>query len=211
LQRLLRVTIKIWLKSIKKKRALALGIESPDNEPREVDDVVDFSLQFKYGRKWRHVVRSRKKVKQERFKISQNPVTGVVVEASPLHQLSRTPTPTETTSSIAEATENTEIGESVNNQEQVNLENVGENPILHKSSEKKPALTKEEIEKEWDRGYDAWLGEIPPSNDPRCWHYEFLGEAYLHGMMDGEASMYPYFICEVQSLYEFIGALVHMP
>lgn len=58
-------------------------------------------------------------------------------------------------------------------------------------NEKKPEPSEKTVKEAWDEKYEAWLIENPTrDDDSRYWHYEFLGEAYVHGMMDGEAIGY---------------------
>lgn len=50
---------------------------------------------------------------------------------------------------------------------------------------------KKQIAKSWDENFQAWLKRVPEDEeDERWYHYLFLGEAYVHGMMDGEAMEY---------------------
>jgi len=57
-------------------------------------------------------------------------------------------------------------------------------------AEKEPERTKEQIAKDWKKGFKTWLEEEPKEDDDRYFYYEFFGEAYIHGMMDGEAIEY---------------------
>jgi hypothetical protein len=51
--------------------------------------------------------------------------------------------------------------------------------------------SKEQVAEEWEERFQSWLKEKPEDDcDDRYFYYEFLGEAYIHGMMDGEASMF---------------------
>jgi hypothetical protein len=52
-------------------------------------------------------------------------------------------------------------------------------------------LEREEVANTWDRGFKDWLKKVPEDEDDERWYYyQFLGEAYVHGMMDGEAMEY---------------------
>lgn len=50
---------------------------------------------------------------------------------------------------------------------------------------------KEQIAKDWNENFQAWLKKVPEDEEDERWYdYLFLGEAYVHGMMDGEAMEY---------------------
>jgi hypothetical protein len=60
-------------------------------------------------------------------------------------------------------------------------------PEEHPTNE--PKKTDEEVARDWEQRFKTWLEEKPKEEDDDCYfYYEFLGEAYIHGMMDGEAS-----------------------
>ena len=47
------------------------------------------------------------------------------------------------------------------------------------------------VRPEWDRRFRSWLEELPYDDNDDCYFfYHFLGEAYIHSMMDGEAIRY---------------------
>jgi hypothetical protein len=62
-------------------------------------------------------------------------------------------------------------------------------------------LSKEDIQRQkvlaaeaWNQHYQAWLESEPDHKDHETYHhYEFLGEAYIHGMMDGQAISFQIF------------------
>jgi hypothetical protein len=62
--------------------------------------------------------------------------------------------------------------------------------VILRECKKKKALTELAREREeWEQRFKSWLKEKPDDeDDDRNFYYEFLGEAYIHGMMDGEAS-----------------------
>jgi hypothetical protein len=65
----------------------------------------------------------------------------------------------------------------------------GTSPYTDEGERKR--LEREEVAKAWDQGFKAWLKKVPEDEDDERWYYyQFLGEAYVHGMMDGEAMEY---------------------
>lgn len=65
----------------------------------------------------------------------------------------------------------------------------GTSPYTNEGERKR--LEREEVAKAWDQGFKAWLKKVPEDEDDERWYYyQFLGEAYVHGMMDGEAMEY---------------------
>jgi hypothetical protein len=49
--------------------------------------------------------------------------------------------------------------------------------------------TEEEVARDWEQKFKTWLEEKPKEEDDDSYfYYEFLGEAYIQDMMDGEAS-----------------------
>jgi hypothetical protein len=144
-QRALRVAIKLWSKSARERKEAAEGREPATNingQAGEVDAFLDYHLGLKYGRRWKNIVKAKKRFRHDGWKKGQDKVSSIDID-----------------------------------------------PFM--VLESKPILSRREIEEAWDKRYEAWLNEIPAEDDdPRYWYYEFLGEAYLHGMMDGEASTY---------------------
>lgn len=175
IQRALRVAIKFWSKSTKEKKAAAAGTKLPAAEVREEDVVVDHFLQLRYGRRWKNAVKIKRKARQEKWKEGPDHVLAEAME-TPLPE-SGDISPTSPVPTDSQDTG----GGSKNVEEQVAIE--------AKISQKEEEKAK--VAKKWDEGYEAWVNEVPNSDeDSRYWYYEFLGEAYLHGMMDGEASTY---------------------
>lgn len=66
----------------------------------------------------------------------------------------------------------------------------GASPNLYTDEDEKKRI-REQIARDWDESFQAWLKRVPEDEkDERWFYYQFLGEAYVHGMMDGEAMEY---------------------
>jgi hypothetical protein len=167
-----------------------------------VDPIVKFYITRKYGTRWRRIVKARAQARKEALKVVKDgtPATsdesgasessvedagpsskshdqnGIQGEDAPGEDGRKTPPPKSP-------------GPPPQTPRSIPLpQTPGASPSSDGDEKKR---IKEEVARDWDERFKAWLAKVPEDEeDERWYYYQFLGEAYVHGMMDGEAMEY---------------------
>lgn len=168
-----------------------------------VDPIVRFYITRKYGTRWRRIAKASTAARREQERL---------LGEGGGKELERTPGTSEDSESLEPSSDGLEKSEaqgeglpaadgrktpppkspgppSPRTPRSIPLPQTPGAPPPSDAAEKERA--KEEIARVWEEKFRAWLAEVPKDEEDERWvYYQFLGEAYVHGMMDGEAMEY---------------------
>lgn len=154
------------------------------------DPIVKFYIVRKYGMRWRRIAKARTLARREEMEMGEGK-SGAREETPGTSDKSEELEKTSLGDS-GPSTESHEQGEDLPTKDGRKMQQSPRlSPPTDDDVQAEKGKIKEEVAKAWDRRFKAWLAKLPEGEeDERWYYYQFLGEAYVHGMMDGEAIEY---------------------
>jgi hypothetical protein len=159
----------------------------------DMDPIVTFYITRKYGTRWRRIVKARNLARREvRLLEGVTPETSDPSVENSVASIKDTPSQLHSDDVLAEDRPRTPPPKSPGPPQPPQTprsvplpQTPGASP--HTDEDEKQRI-RDEITRNWDESFQAWLRRVPDDEeDERWYYYQFLGEAYVHGMMDGEA------------------------
>jgi hypothetical protein len=171
-----------------------------------VDPIVEFYITRKYGTRWRRIVKARREARRGAIKGGQEGAPGTSDEAlgsslgdarpsSDGHGQNGNETHDEEASAGSGRKTPPPKSPALPPPQTPQSVPLPQTPGVSPRSIEDEKYEKErirgEIARAWDERFKAWLAKVPEGDeDERWYYYQFMGEAYVHGMMDGEAMEY---------------------